>query len=112
MEDDTKFEAIDIKAAMVFRAARTALGWSQQDTATHSGLAKTTIARIETASGQNSLSNVHALISTYQLHGIEISNLMQDSVTIAINEHALHEAARNLANPDRKRRDSGKKRSQ
>lgn len=73
---------------------------------------QTTIVRIETASGQNSLSNIHALISTYQLHGVEISNLMHDSVTIAINEHALHEAARNFANPDRKRQDAGKKRTQ
>lgn len=95
---------------MAFRAARTALGWSQEDAAHHSGLAKTTIARIETISSQNSLSNVFSLISTYQAFGIEISNLMQDTITISINTQAVQEAAQNIKNSERRRSHTGQKR--
>ena len=111
MVDDNPEAIVDIRAAMVFRAARTALGWSQEDAAHHSGLAKTTIARIETISSQNSLNNVFSLISTYQAFGIEISNLMHDDVTIKINKQAMQEAAQNIKNPERKRSDTGQKRS-
>ena len=103
--------SVDIRAAIALRAARTALGWSQEDTAHHSGLAKTTIARLELATGGASLQNIYALISTYGNFGIQISDLMQETVSISYNTATIQEAMKNLSNPDRKRRDVGQKRS-
>ena len=111
MSNDAEFNPVDMRAAIALRAARTALGWSQEDAAQLSGLAKTTIARLETAAGGASLQNIYSLILTYGNHGIQISDLMQETVSISYNTATIQEAMQNLSNPDRKRRDAGQKRS-
>jgi transcriptional regulator with XRE-family HTH domain len=101
---------IVVRAAVALRAARTGLGWSQETAAQHSGLSKTTIARIETLVGQISLENVHILLDTYARHGVEISELRHLPVHVSFGEQALTEAAAILTDPSRKRSDAGKRR--
>jgi transcriptional regulator with XRE-family HTH domain len=111
MSNDAEIHSVDMRAAIALRAARTALGWSQEDAARSAGLAKTTIARLETATGGASLHNIFSLISTYKNYGIVISDLMQETVTISYNTATIQEAIHNLSNPDRKRSDTGSKRN-
>ena len=96
---------IEMRAAIALRAARAALGWSQEDVANHTGLAKTTVARLETASGQCSLSNVFSLVSAYSTFGIHISDLMQEPVTITYTAKTVENAFSNVSNTVRKRKE-------
>lgn len=102
--------SILVKSAVALRAARIGLGWNQETAATHAGVAKTTIARIETLAGQISLANVFHLIDVYQSHGVSFSDLKLEEVTLTFGRPALQTAAQILNDPDRKRKDLGKKR--
>lgn len=101
---------IEVRAAIALRAARVGLGWSQEDAAEKSGMSKTSIARIETLSGQASLNNIFRLIETYGTYGADISDLKHKSIQLTLSEEAILEAGIALSSPQRKRSDAGKKR--
>lgn len=101
---------IELRAAVALRAARTGLGWSQETAAQKSGLAKTTIARIETLVGQITLANIFQLIETYANHGVDIADLKLRKVQVTFADQAFLEAGLRITNPDRKRSDMGKSR--
>lgn len=110
MDPKSSSASILVKSAVALRAARIGLGWNQETAAAHAGVAKTTIARIETLAGQISLVNVFHLIDVYQAHGVSFSDLKLDEVQLTFGETALQTAAALLNDPDRKRKDLGKKR--
>jgi DNA-binding XRE family transcriptional regulator len=99
-----------VKAVVALRAARIGLGWNQETAAAHAGVAKTTIARVETLAGQVSLENVYLLISMYESHGVSFSDLKNEEVQLTFRAPALETAAELLQDPTRKRKDLGKSR--
>jgi transcriptional regulator with XRE-family HTH domain len=54
------------------RAARSLLGWSQEDLEEHSGVAKRTIADFEREARVPHQTTLDALASTFDLHGVEL----------------------------------------
>lgn len=110
MEPNKNAVSIAVRAAVALRAARTGLGWNQETAAGHAGVAKTTIARIETLAGQTSLENVFHLISVYETHGVAFSDLKLGEVQLTFRDSALQTAARLLNDPESKRKDLGKTR--
>jgi len=103
-------DVIEVRAAVALRAARTGLGWSQEAAAEKSGLSKTSIARIETLSGQASLNNIFRLIQMYEDHGVSIGDLKLREVQLTFSDSAILEAGISLRDPGRKRIDTGKRR--
>jgi DNA-binding XRE family transcriptional regulator len=110
MEPNRNAVSIAAKAAVALRAARIGLGWNQETAAAHAGVAKTTIARIETLAGQISLENVFHLISVYEAQGVFFSDLKLGEVQLTFREAALQTASELLQDPGRKRKDLGKSR--
>lgn len=107
MEPNLDAASIAVKAVVALRAARIGLGWNQETAAGHAGIAKTTVARIETLAGQVSLENVFHLISVYEAHGVSFSDLKNAEVQLTFREPALQTAAQLLSDPERKRKDLG-----
>jgi transcriptional regulator with XRE-family HTH domain len=98
-----------IKVAVALRAARTAIGWSQQEFADKLGVAKSTIARIET---MESVASAVVLMRAMQLlreGGVTVDLLTGKELTFHVASVALEEAARRLQDEQRRRVDRKKK---
>lgn len=94
-----------IKIAVTLRMARAAVGWSQEEAARNLGVAKTTIARIETGETNLSVEKYFLFQRHYQAEGVDFSLIQQDQVTVTVSELALDTAKARLADSTLRRSD-------
>lgn len=97
-----------ISIVVVLRMARAAVGWSQEELAQRLGVAKTTIARIETGEGALSAMQYFQIERIYNEEGLSLSMLKGDKVSVSVNETALEKAQQRLADAGLKRSDRKK----
>lgn len=77
------------------RAARMALGWSQPDLATHSGVSLVTIARLEAGMASPRLSTLSKLKEALTRAGVRIvDDEPPGGYTLSVNAQAVAESAR------------------
>ena len=99
---------VGIKIIVVLRMARAAVGWSQDELAKKTGLAKTTIARIETGEAKLSAEAYFKFARLYREQGLGFDILIGNRVTIEVNEDALKTARARLADVGLRRADRKK----
>ena len=66
------FDALCIKYVAALKAARHALGWSQQDMAQRSGISRVTIARLETGKYWPKASTIDTLLDAVRQAGVRL----------------------------------------
>jgi len=101
-----KFDSI--KLAVALRMARAAAGWSQEELATQLGIAKTTIARMETLEGGLSAEQLTKIARHYRNAGIDLSFMFDDEVTVTVSKEALERALQRLSDENYRRIDRKK----
>ncbi len=85
--------------------ARAAVGWSQEELAAQLGIAKTTIARMETLEGNISAAQLSQLVNLYASHGIELQFMVGDEVRVRADNNALTQAQARLLDVTLRRSD-------
>ena len=98
----------NIKIAVAIRTARTALGWSQQEFADRMGVAKSTVARIETMEMSTKAEFLTKALRLFQQTGLTIDLLQLNALNISIIEPGLIEAQDRLKNDAMRRSDRSK----
>lgn len=81
--------------AVIMRAVRTALVWTQQDLATKAKISKPTIARIETMDMSPRADTIDALLAVFRGEGVEV-DISPEQVTIRFKKASLFESQKNL----------------
>lgn len=97
-----------IKIVVALRMARAAVGWSQEELAQRLGLAKTTIARIETGDGSLSAQQYFQFERLYREQGLSLRLLQGDEVSVSVDEAALVRAKERLTDAGLRRSDRKK----
>lgn len=95
----------NIKIAVALRAARTALGWSQQEFADKMKVAKSTIARIETVEVTAKADFLVRAFQLFQAQGVIVDIIQPDKVALTIEAEGLQEARSRLQNEVMRRSD-------
>ena len=72
--------SFNTQIAVVMRAVRTALAWSQQDLATKANISKPTIARIESMGMSPRADTINALMNVFRAEGEEIDILAEEVI--------------------------------
>ena len=99
-------DALDeIKVVVALRTARSALGWNQEEASQRLGIAKSTLARIETMEGGTTAGMLATLLRAYNAAGVRLDFLYEDEVKVTINSDALLEAKNRLNNETLRRSD-------
>lgn len=102
-------QALDqIKLAIALRTARAAVGWSQEELATKLGMAKTTIARMETLEGGLRADQLSAIARLYKSVGVEMEFMLSDEVVVRVDASGLVQAQTRLMDQDLRRADRKK----
>lgn len=86
--------------AVVLRAVRTALGWTQQDLANVAKVSKPTIARIESMEMSPRGDTINALVNAFRAEGVEV-DILADEVAIRFKTPALLSAQNTLTSSKR-----------
>lgn len=94
-----------IKIAVAIRSARVAIGWSQQEFADLLGVAKSTIARIETVEMTAKAEFLTKALRLFREYGVELDLLELDRISIDIGKLSLLEAKRRLEDEGKRRSD-------
>lgn len=76
------------KVALVIRAARTALGWSQEELAKQASVSKPTIARIEMSGISPRADTLNTLMQVFKAQGVEVE-MGDNEVVIKYKNTAL-----------------------
>lgn len=76
------------QVALAIRAARTALGWSQEELAKRASLSKPTIARIEMGGISPRADTLNTLMKVFKAQGVDV-DMGDDEVSIRYNNVAL-----------------------
>ena len=76
------------QVALTIRAARTALGWSQEELAKRASISKPTIARIEMSGISPRADTLNTLMQVFKKQGVEVE-MDADEVSIRYNKTAL-----------------------
>lgn len=85
-----------IKIAVGIRSARVAIGWSQQEFADLMGVAKSTVARIETIEVSTKAEFFTKALRLFREYGLELDLLELDRISIDIGKQSLIEAKKRL----------------
>ncbi len=93
------------KIAVAIRTARTAIGWNQQEFADKMGVAKSTVARIETMEMAARGDFVIKAIQLFREAGVEVDLSDIRSVPIRISAPAILAAVEALSDQTRRRSD-------
>ena len=76
------------QVALTIRAARTALGWSQEELARRASISKPTIARIEMSGISPRADTLNTLMQVFKKQGVDVE-MDADEVSIRYNKTAL-----------------------
>ena len=76
------------QVALVIRAARTALGWSQEELAKRASVSKPTIARIEMSGISPRADTLNALMQVFKGQGVEVT-IGNEEVSVKYSRAAL-----------------------
>ena len=76
------------QVALTIRAARTALGWSQEELAKRANISKPTIARIEMSGISPRADTLNTLMQVFKKQGVNVE-MDADEVSIRYNKTAL-----------------------
>jgi transcriptional regulator with XRE-family HTH domain len=90
--------SFNAQIALVIRAVRTALAWSQQDLATKANISKPTIARLESMSMSPRADTINNLLSVLRAEGVEI-DILAEEVIVRFKKVAILELQNNLGLP-------------
>jgi transcriptional regulator with XRE-family HTH domain len=96
------------KAAIAIKTARTALGLSQLEFAEMMGVAKTTLARVETLEAQVKLDFYMKAVKLINSLGIEVDAISEDNIIIRIKPKAQQAVVASLADEANRRSDKKK----
>ena len=97
-----------IKIAVAIRASRAAIGWNQQEFADLLGIAKTTVARIETMEMKPSATFLIESMQLFKRCGIDIS-LLDAGLSITLSDQAISNAESLLLDETKRRSDRKRK---
>ena len=101
-------ELDSIRLVVALRAARAAVGWSQEELALHLGMAKTTIARAELMEGGLRADQLAQIVRLYKSKGVEMDFLLGEDVTIKVDAQGLQRAQERLMDDALRRADRKK----
>lgn len=93
------------KIAVAVRTARTAIGWNQQEFADMMGVAKSTVARIETMEMAARGDFLIKAIQLFREVGIEVDLSDPRSLPLQIGESAIETAIKALGDESKRRSD-------
>ena len=93
------------KIAVVLRAARSAIGWNQQQFSEKMGVAKSTIARIETLDMAPRADFLLKALELFAKNGVRIDFSEEDKLLMTINESCYLNALADLIDPNNRRPD-------
>ena len=93
------------KVAVAIRTARAAAGINQQDFSEMMGVAKTTIARIETLEMKATAEFLLDCVYFFKSIGIELDMHDYDNLVIRVSNQAINTAASNLEDVTKRRSD-------
>jgi len=88
--------------------ARAAVGWSQVELAERLGIAKTTLARLETLDGGLRADQLAQMIRLYKSMGVEMDIFYEDQVSLRVDREALLQAKARLEDDNLRRTDRKK----
>ncbi len=93
------------KIAVAIRAARTAVGWNQQEFSEKMGVAKSTVARIETLEISAKGEFILRAMRLFREAGVNVDLYQASGVTITVADSAISTAVADLQNQEKRRRD-------
>jgi transcriptional regulator with XRE-family HTH domain len=93
------------KIAVAIRAARSAVGLNQQEFSEMIGVAKTTIARIETLEMKANAEFLLEAVSLFKSFGVEIDMHDYQNIVIKISNQAINTAVYKLQDINKRRTD-------
>lgn len=93
------------KIATGLKMARAAVGWSQVELAQKLGMAKTTLARAETAEGGLRADQLAQIIRLYKELGVELDLFSDEAVRVQIDRRGLEIAMARLQSDEHRRAD-------
>jgi transcriptional regulator with XRE-family HTH domain len=94
-----------VKAAIAVKTARTALGLSQVELSDLLGIAKTTLARVETLEAPIKIDTFFKTIEVFKSLGIELDVKQNEDILIRITHNAQQKVVDLLANEANRRAD-------
>lgn len=95
----------NVKIAVALRTARAAIGWNQQEFADEMGVAKSTIARIETLEVSPRADVLLQAMEVFGTAGVEVDFFNADNLVVVVNPRALATAELRLMNEALRRSD-------
>lgn len=98
----------NLKIAVGLRSARAAIGWNQQEFADKMGVAKTTVARIETLEMAPKADFLTKALMLFKASGVTLDLLTTGKVVVSVESDALQEAQDRLKDDDLRRSDRQK----
>jgi transcriptional regulator with XRE-family HTH domain len=95
----------NVKIAVALRTARAAIGWNQQEFADVMGVAKSTIARIETLEVSPRADLLLQAMEVFRHAGVEVDFFNAEKLAVVVNPEALNNAELRLMNEALRRSD-------
>jgi len=95
----------NVKIAVALRTARAAIGWNQQEFADVMGVAKSTIARIETLEVSPRADVLLQAMEVFRHAGVEVDFFNAEKLAVVVNPDALNNAELRLMNEALRRSD-------
>ena len=105
-----EFSDENMKIAVAIRAARTAIGWSQQELADKFIVSRPTIARMETLAILPKAVLVARILRFFKDSGVTVDTIYSDDLIIHVDKKALGEAKARLMYEGMRRADRNVKR--
>lgn len=98
----------NLKIAISLRSARSALGWTQAELCEKLGIAKSTLARIETADMEPRADLVARALRIFKDSGVIIDPFMEDHISFRIEPKVINDVRAMLQNENLRRSDRKK----
>jgi transcriptional regulator with XRE-family HTH domain len=95
----------NVKIALAIRTARAAIGWNQQEFAELMGVAKSTVARIETLEMSAKADFLNKAMRLFRDAGVVVDLYELDRLPLTINKECIEIAQQRLADESLRRRD-------
>lgn len=95
----------NVKIPVALRTARAAIGWNQQEFADEMGVAKSTIARVETLEVSPRADLLLKAMELFERAGIEVDFFKTANLTVVISPRALDDAEIRLMSQELRRTD-------